>query len=135
MNTVKKGISTSLAPAAIGTYSQAIRIHDMVYISGQIPVNPETGLVIEGTFKQQLYMVFDNLKAICEAAGGKINDIVKLTVFLTDFAQFPLLNAVMEEYFTEPYPARSTVQVAGLPKNVPVEVEAIMMLHQTGREY
>ncbi|MFN7098421.1 MAG: RidA family protein [Gammaproteobacteria bacterium] len=131
MTALKKAIETSQAPAAIGTYSQAIRVNDMVFISGQVPINPETGQVHEGTTKQQLYMMFDNLKAICEAAGGSMNDIVKTTVFITDFANFSLLNSVMAEYFSEPYPARSTVGVASLPRNVPFEIEAIMTLHQT----
>lgn len=131
MTVIKKAINTSQAPTAIGTYSQAIRVNDMVFLSGQIPMNPETGQMQEGTFKQQLYTMFDNLKAVCEAAGGSMNDIVKTTVFITDFANFPLLNTVMAEYFSEPYPARSTVGVASLPKNAPVEIEAIMVLHQT----
>lgn len=131
MTVIKKAISTSQAPSAIGTYSQAIRVNDTIYISGQVPMNPETGQLLEGTFKQQLYMMFDNLKAICEAAGGSMNDIVKTTVFITDFANFPLLNSVMAEYFSEPYPARSTVGVASLPRNASCEIEAIMVLHQT----
>jgi reactive intermediate/imine deaminase len=131
MTALKKAIATSQAPSAIGTYSQAVRVNDTVYISGQIPMNPETGQLLDGTFKQQLYMMFDNMKAICEAAGGSMNDIVKTTVFIMDFANFPMLNTVMAEYFSEPYPARSTIGVASLPRNAPVEIEAIMVLHQT----
>ncbi len=131
MTVLKKAITTSQAPTPIGSYSQAIRVNDTVYISGQVPINPETNQMIEGTFKQQLYMMFDNLKAVCEAAGGSMNQIVRLNLYLTDLSEFAIVNNVMAEYFSEPYPARSTIGVASLPKNAPVEVDGIMVLHQT----
>lgn len=131
MTVLKKAITTSQAPTPIGSYSQAIRVNDTVYISGQVPINPETNQMIEGTFKQQLYMMFDNLKAVCEAAGGSMNQIVRLNLYLTDLSEFAVVNNVMAEYFSEPYPARSTIGVASLPKNAPVEVDGIMVLHQT----
>ncbi|NNM60194.1 MAG: RidA family protein [Legionellales bacterium] len=131
MTVLKKAFTTSQAPQPIGPYSQAIRVNDTVYISGQVPINPETNQVHEGTFKQQLYMMFDNLKAITEAAGGSMNQIVRISLYLIDLSQFALVNEVMAEYFSEPYPARSTIGVASLPKNVPFEVDAIMVLHQT----
>lgn len=134
MSMLKKAVNTSQAPAVIGTYSQAIRTRDMVFISGQIPVYPETGQLLVGTFKQKVYQVFDNIKAICDASGGSLSDIVKLTVFITDFADFAVLNEVMADYFSEPYPARSTIAVAGLPRNVPIEIEAIMVVHTHGTQ-
>jgi reactive intermediate/imine deaminase len=128
----RKMINTSQAPEAIGTYSQAVRVGDTVYISGQIPLNPETQLLVEGSFKKQLYQAFDNLQAICEAAGGKLNDIVKLNIYLLDLKEFPIVNAVMAEYFNEPYPARAVLGVASLPKNASVEMDAIMVLSNHG---
>lgn len=126
----KKIIDTTQAPAAIGTYSQAVRVGDTVYISGQIPLHPETQQMIEASFRQQLFQVFDNLQAVCTAAGGSLNDIVKLTVYLTDLNEFPIVNTVMAEYFSEPYPARAVLGVASLPKGAPVEMDAIMVLNQ-----
>lgn len=124
----KRAITTSQAPEVLGPYSQAIRTNHTVYISGQIPINPETGKMLEGSLKQQLYMIFDNIKAICHAADCQMNDIIKLTIFTIDLSQFQLINTVMAEYFSEPFPARSTVEVSKLPKGAPVEIEAILMV-------
>ena len=121
-------INTADAPAAIGTYSQAVKVGDLVFISGQIPLDPETMEVVEGQFKVQAIRVFDNLKAVASASGGDLSDAVKLTVYLTDLSNFPLLNEVMGDYMNEPYPARAAVEVAGLPKGVMVEVDAILSL-------
>lgn len=121
-------IHTDQAPAAIGTYSQAIRVGDTVYLSGQIPLDPTTGQVVGGDFEAQAVRVFENLKAVATAAGGSLDRAVKINVFITDFANFPKLNEVMARYFTEPYPARATVAVAALPRGVPVEVDAILVL-------
>lgn len=123
-------IRTNNAPQAIGTYSQAVKINDTVYLSGQIPLVPETMEVIEGDISIQIRQVFDNLKAVAEAAGGDFFDIVKLNVFLTDLADFPIVNEIMSEYFTQPYPARAAVGVAALPKGVSVEMDAIMVLRE-----
>ncbi len=125
----KKAINTSQAPEAIGTYSQAMRVDNVVYISGQIPLSPETQQMVEGSFKKQLYQVFDNVQAICAAAGGSLSDVVKVTIYLTDLAEFPLVNAVMAEYFNQPYPARAVLGVASLPKNAAVEMDAIMVMN------
>jgi reactive intermediate/imine deaminase len=116
------------APAAIGTYSQAVRHGDMVFLSGQIPLDPATMELVEGDIEAQVRRVFDNLKAVCDAAGGGLAQIVKLNVFLTDMADFPTVNAVMDEYFSAPYPARAAVGVAALPRGAGVEVEAVMAL-------
>lgn len=121
-------ISTDRAPQAIGTYSQAVRVGDTVYISGQIPLVPETMEVVEGDMEASIRRVFDNLKAICEAAGGSLADIVKLNIFLTDLGNFALVNEVMATYFQQPYPARAAVGVASLPKAVAVEMDAVMVL-------
>ena len=121
-------IQTDNAPAAIGPYSQAVRVGNTVYFSGQIPLDPSTGNVIEGGIEAQARRAFDNLKAVAEAAGGSLDRIVRLGLFLTDLGQFAAVNAVMQEYFTAPYPARSTVQVSALPKGVQFEVDAIMAL-------
>ena len=121
-------ISTDRAPSAIGTYSQAVRIGDTVYISGQIPLDPQTMQVIEGDIEAMIRRVFDSLQAICEASGGGLMDIVKLTIYLTDLASFPTVNKVMAEYFQAPYPARAAVGVAQLPKGVQVEMDAVMVL-------
>lgn len=121
-------IQTDNAPAAIGPYSQAVRVGNTVYFSGQIPLDPSTGNVIEGGIEAQARRAFDNLKAVAEAAGGSLDRIVRLGLFLTDLGQFAAVNAVMQEYFTAPYPARSTVQVSALPKGVQFEVDAIMVL-------
>jgi len=124
----KTPISTKAAPAAIGPYSQAIRAGDTVYLSGQIPLDPSTGEVIEGDFTALTKRVFDNLAAVAEAAGGGMDDIVKLNVFLTDLSHFGTVNELMAERFSEPYPARAAVQVAALPRGVPVEMDAVMVL-------
>jgi len=124
----KEIIQTNKAPQAIGTYSQAVKIDHTVYISGQIPLVPETMTVIEGDIAAQITQVFDNLKAVAEAAGGDLSDIAKLNVFLTDLANFPVVNEIMGLYFQEPYPARAAIGVAALPKNAGVEMDAIMCL-------
>jgi reactive intermediate/imine deaminase len=121
-------IHTSQAPEAIGTYSQAIKVGDTVYLSGQIPLVPETMTVIEGDFATQVRRVFDNLSAVAEAAGGTLQDIVKLNIFLTDLSYFGTVNEIMAEYFQQPYPARAAIGVASLPKDVPVEMDAVMHL-------
>lgn len=120
-------ISTDKAPAAIGTYSQAVKAGNTVYISGQIPLNPETMEVMSSSFEEQAVRVFDNLKAIAEASGGDLSDFVKVTVLLTDLANFATVNEVMSRYFSEPYPARAAYAVKALPKDVDIEVEAIMV--------
>lgn len=119
-------IHTSKAPEAIGTYSQAVKVGDVVYMSGQIPLVPETMTVVEGDFSTQVRRVFDNLAAVAEAAGGSLQDIVKLNIFLTDLSHFGTVNEIMAEYFQQPYPARAAIGVASLPKNVPVEMDAVM---------
>jgi reactive intermediate/imine deaminase len=121
-------IKTDAAPQAIGTYSQAVRDGDTVYISGQIPLVPDTMEIVEGDMAAHVRRVFDNLKAVAEAAGGSLADTAKLTVYLTDLNHFPLVNQVMAEYFDEPYPARAAVGVAALPKGVAVEMDAILTI-------
>lgn len=121
-------INTTNAPAAIGPYSQAVRVGATVYLSGQIPLDPASGLVIEGDIEAQAHRVFLNLKEVCEAAGGSLAQIVRLGLFLTDLSHFGKVNAVMGEYFNAPYPARSTVQVSALPRGVAFEADAIMVL-------
>jgi reactive intermediate/imine deaminase len=123
-------IQTDAAPAAIGTYSQAVRIGDTVYLSGQIPLQPATMELIEGDMELQIRQVFDNLAAVARAAGGSLDDVAKLNIFLTDLSHFPLVNQVMGEYFEEPYPARAAIGVAGLPKGADVEMDAILHLPQ-----
>ncbi len=125
----KKIIATKNAPAAIGAYSQAVKHAGTLYISGQIPIDPVTQEVIEGDARAQIERAFLNLSAIAEAAGGSFSDIVKLTVYLIDLGDFPIVNEVMGEMFNEPYPSRAAVGVAALPKGVSVEVEAVMALH------
>lgn len=122
----KEIISTNDAPQAIGTYSQAVKVGNTVYLSGQIPLVPETMELVEGDMRAQVTRVFDNLSAVAAAAGGSLADISKLNIFLTDLSHFPLVNEIMAEYFTEPYPARAAVGVASLPKGAPVEMDAIM---------
>lgn len=124
----KQIIQTDKAPKAIGTYSQAVKVNNTVYLSGQIPLHPETMEVVEGDISVQIRRVFDNLKAVAEAAGGDFYDIVKLNVFLTDLTHFPIVNQIMSEYFGEPYPARAAIGVASLPKGVGVEMDAVMEL-------
>jgi reactive intermediate/imine deaminase len=121
-------IQTDSAPKAIGTYSQAVKVGSTVYLSGQIPLVPSTMELNDGDMKAQITQVFENLKAVAEAAGGSLDDISKLNIFLTDLSHFALVNEVMAGYFNEPYPARAAVGVASLPKNVPVEMDAIMVL-------
>ncbi len=121
-------INTARAPAAIGPYSQAVRRGDSVYLSGQIPLDPNSGLLIEGDIDAQARRAFDNLKAVCEAAGGSLDDVVRLGLYLTDLGQFAAVNAVMADYFDAPYPARSTSGVASLPRGAEFEVDAIMVL-------
>lgn len=125
----KEIISTSNAPQAIGTYSQAVKAGDTVYLSGQIPLVPETMEMIEGSIELQIRRVFDNLQAVATAAGGGLADIVKLNVFLVDLGNFPVVNEVMAEYFSEPYPARAAIGVAALPKDAGVEMDAVMVLN------
>jgi reactive intermediate/imine deaminase len=122
----KNAIHTDKAPQAIGTYSQAVNYQGMVFVSGQIPLDPESMEMVAGGIEPQIRRVFENLSAICTAAGGSLDDIVKLTVFLTDMANFPQVNAIMEQYFSAPYPARAAVGVAALPKGAEVEMDAIL---------
>jgi reactive intermediate/imine deaminase len=124
---MKKPISTPDAPAAIGTYSQAVRAGDTVYLSGQIPLDPKTMQLAEG-FENQAKRVFENLRAVCRAAGGDFKDVVRVTVYLTDLANFAKVNEVMATYFTQPYPARAAIGVASLPRGAAVEIDAIMHL-------
>jgi reactive intermediate/imine deaminase len=124
----KAKINTSKAPAAIGSYSQAIKAGNTVYISGQIPLDPISMTMVTGPMENQVKQVFDNIKAIAEEAGGSLNDIVKLNVYLLDLKHFETVNQVMRQYFTEPFPARALLGVAAMPKQAEVEVEAIMLL-------
>ena len=124
----KKAIHTDAAPAAIGTYSQAVRSGNLVFLSGQIPLLPETMEVVDGDFEARARQVFKNLQAVAESAGGSLNDIVKVTIFLTDLSNFATVNAVMESFFEPPFPARATVGVASLPKGVDVEADAILAI-------
>jgi reactive intermediate/imine deaminase len=121
-------IATASAPAAIGPYSQAVRAGNTVYLSGQIALDPVSGQLVEGGFDAQVEQAFRNLKAVAQAAGGSLSDVVKLTLFLTDLAQFPKANEIMQTFFEAPYPARSTVGVLSLPRGALFEVEAIMVL-------
>ncbi|MCU7891445.1 MAG: RidA family protein [Candidatus Thiodiazotropha sp. (ex Ustalcina ferruginea)] len=121
-------IRTDQAPQAIGTYSQAVKVGDTVYLSGQIPLVPESMEMVDGDIEQQIRRVFENLQAVARAAGGSLADIVKLNVFLTDLADFPVVNQVMADYFIQPYPARAAIGVATLPKSAGVEMDAIMQL-------
>jgi reactive intermediate/imine deaminase len=121
-------IATENAPAAIGTYSQAVRVGDTVYISGQIPLDPATMEVCSQVFADQTRQVFDNLAAVAKAAGGDLSDIVKLSIFMTDLSHFPTVNEIMADYFQLPYPARAAVGVKELPKAVQIEMEAIMAM-------
>lgn len=125
-------IQTDRAPAAIGTYSQAVRSGNTVYLSGQIPLDPATMTLIDGGIEAQIRRVFDNLAAVAEASGGSLADIVKLNVYLLDLSDFPVINAVMADYFEAPYPARAAVGVAALPKGAGVEIEGILHLGTAG---
>ena len=122
-----KPISSSDAPAAIGPYSQAIRAGDTVYLSGQIPLDPKTMQIVEG-FDNQVKRVFENLLAVCKAAGGDFSKVVRVTIYLTDLAQFPKVNDIMATYFREPFPARVTIGVASLPRGSQVEIDAVLFL-------
>ena len=124
----KQIISTDKAPKAIGTYSQAVKTGSVVYMSGQIPLIPETMEMVDGDIQQQIHRVFKNLQAVAEAAGGSLLDIVKLNVFLTDLSSFPHVNEIMAEYIQQPYPARAAIGVAELPKGAAVEMDAILEL-------
>ncbi len=121
-------IHTDVAPAAIGPYSQATRAGNLVFFSGQIPLDPATGALVEGDIEAQARRAFENLKAVCAAAGGRMEDIVRVGLYLTDLSQFAAVNTVMGEYFAQPYPARSTIEVSALPKGAAFEVDAIMVL-------
>ena len=121
-------IHTDKAPAAVGTYSQAVRHGDTVYLSGQIPIEPESGNLVTGDIAPQIHQVFKNLRAVCQAAGSDLGGIVKLNIYLTDLGNFATVNQVMAEYFTEPYPARAAVGVAALPLDAEVEMEAVLGL-------
>ena len=121
-------IQTDHAPAAIGPYSQAVRSGNTVYFSGQIPLDPATGAMVEGDIEVQARRAFDNLKAVAEAAGGSLGQIVRLGLYLTDLGEFAKVNAVMQEYFVAPFPARSTIEVSGLPKGAGFEVDAVMVI-------
>lgn len=124
----KEIIKTDKAPQAIGTYSQAVKTGSTVYLSGQIPLVPETMEMVGGDIRAQITRVFQNLSAVAEASGGSLQDVAKLNVFLTDLSNFPIVNEVMAEFFAEPYPARAAVGVAALPKDAEVEMDAIMVL-------
>jgi reactive intermediate/imine deaminase len=124
----KQIISTDKAPQAIGTYSQAVKVGDTVYMSGQIPLIPETMEMVEGDIRSQIHRVFQNLQAVANAAGGDLSDIVKLNIFLTDLSNFPQVNEVMAEYFQQPYPARAAIGVSALPKDAGVEMDAVLHL-------
>ncbi|MCB1616543.1 MAG: RidA family protein [Pseudomonadales bacterium] len=126
--TNKAVIHSEKAPQAIGTYSQAVKVNNTIYLSGQIPLDPETMTMVEGDIKKQIRRVFDNLSAVCEAGGGELKDMVKLNVFLTDLENFSSVNEVMAEYFCEPYPARAAIGVAALPKGAAVEMDGILVL-------
>ena len=121
-------ISTREAPQAIGTYAQAVKIDNTVYLSGQIPLVPETMQLVAGDMRAHITRVFDNLSAVARAAGGTLADVVKLNVYLVDLSHFPLVNEIMAQYFQEPYPARAAVGVAALPKGAAVEMDAVMVL-------
>ena len=123
-----RSITTPEAPAAIGTYSQAVRAGDTVYLSGQVPLDPATTQLVSGDFEAQVRRVFENLKAVAQAAGGSLANAVKVNIYLTDLANFPKVNEVMASYFAEPYPARAAIGVASLPRGCQVEIDAIMYL-------
>jgi len=124
----KSFIQTDQAPEAIGPYSQAVKVADVVYLSGQIPLDPESMVLVKGGIDVQIKRVFDNLSAVCEAAGGTLQDIVKLNIFLTDLENFAIVNEVMATYFTSPYPARAAIGVAALPKGAEVEMDGILVV-------
>ena len=121
-------IHSENAPEAIGTYSQAVKTGNTVYLSGQIPLIPETMVLVEGDFAAQAHQVFKNLSAVCEAADGSLQNIVKLNIYLTDLSNFPIVNEVMSQYFAEPYPARAAIGISELPKGSLVEADGIMVV-------
>ena len=123
----RQAIHSDRAPAAIGPYSQAVRAGGVVYLSGQIPLDPATGELVSADIATEARRVFDNLKAVCEAAGGTLEDVARVGIYLMDLSDFAAVNAVMAEYFQAPYPARSTIQVAGLPRGARVEVDAVLV--------
>jgi len=123
----KSFIATANAPAAIGTYSQAVKVGQTTYLSGQIPLIPESMALVEGNIEAEVRQAFTNLEAVCEAAGGSLNHLAKVNVFLTDLTHFPVVNQVMEEFFEAPFPARAAIGVAELPKGARVEVDGIMV--------
>ena len=125
---MKKPIFTSKAPAALGPYSQAVQWGDVVFISGQIPLNPESGQLNNATFEDETNQVIDNLEAICQAAGGTLNHILKLTIYLTDLSKFDIVNSIMASRFSEPFPARATLEISKLPKEVSIEMDAILSI-------
>ncbi|MDP4943973.1 MAG: RidA family protein [Alishewanella sp.] len=124
-------IRTDAAPAAIGTYSQAVKIGTTVYLSGQIPLVPDTMQFVSDDFAEQTHQVFKNLAAVCEAAGGSLNDMVKVNIFLIDLSQFAVVNQIMSQYFAEPYPARAAVQVSALPRGAQIEIDGVMEVPST----
>jgi len=126
----RRVIQTDRAPQALGTYAQAVQLGDTVYLSGQIPLDPDTMELVQGGMEAQIGRVFDNLSAVAQAAGGSLADIAKLNIFLTDLGHFPLVNQVMTQYFATPYPARAVVGVAALPKGASVEMDAVLVLNQ-----
>jgi reactive intermediate/imine deaminase len=125
---IKQKITSPLAPKAIGPYSQAIKIGNTVYLSGQIPLNPETMQLVTGDLAIQAEQIFMNLREVCKAAGGEFDDIVKLTIYLTDLSHFSVVNEVMSRFFREPYPARATIQVSALPMTAQIEIDAVMVV-------
>jgi reactive intermediate/imine deaminase len=122
----RQPVATDQAPAAIGPYSQAVRSGNLVFLSGQIPLDPSTGQLVEGDIATQTRRVFDNLSAVCAAAGGSLEQVVRVGIYVVDLGDFAAVNAVMAEYFASPYPARSTIEVSGLPRGARVEVDAIL---------
>jgi len=125
---MKKPIFTNKAPAAIGPYSQAVQWGDVVFISGQIPLDPENGQLNNATFEDETNQVLDNLEAICQEAGGTLDHILKLTIYLTDLSKFDVVNSIMAARFTEPFPARATLEISKLPKEVSIEIDAILSI-------
>ncbi|MDP6197575.1 MAG: RidA family protein [Porticoccaceae bacterium] len=126
--TNKAVIHTDSAPAAIGTYSQAVKVNNTVYLSGQIPLDPESMTLVEGDISAQIHQVFKNLNAVCEASGGDLSHLVKLNIFLTDLEHFALVNEIMSQYFPQPYPARAAIGVSQLPKGAQVEMDGILVI-------
>ncbi len=124
-------IRTASAPAAIGTYSQAVKIGTTVYLSGQIPLEPATMQMVSEDFAEQTHQVFKNLAAVCDAAGGSLNNMVKVNIFMTDLSRFATVNEIMSQYFAEPYPARAAVQVSALPRGAQIEIDGIMEVPST----